>query len=128
LRFELDEDLRQAIIDHCLAGLPSEACGMLALDGDRVVSVYPTANLDDSPKSYTIPPKEHYEALIDAESRGWTLSGVFHSHPRGPNGLSDTDIKKLTDPTWLYIVVSLAGPVPLISAWCRGSEVQLAST
>jgi proteasome lid subunit RPN8/RPN11 len=111
------------MIDHCVAALPDEACGMLALDGRRVVAVYPTGNQDASPVSYTVPPQEHYDALVDAESRGWVLGGVFHSHPRGPAAMSATDLAKVTDPAWLYIVVSLAGPDPVLVGWRDGGEV-----
>lgn len=111
----LDEH-RGQIIDHCLAALPNEGCGMLAIDGDRVVKVYPMGNEDASPVSYTIPPQEHYDALIDAESNGWRLGGAFHSHPEGPARLSETDLSRANEPGWVYLVVSLNGD-PEVAAW-----------
>lgn len=121
----LPDELRLRIIDHCLAALPNEGCGLLALDGDRVVEVYPTGNEEASPSSYTIPPKEHYDALVDAERRGWELSGVFHGHPAGPAAMSGTDLERVADPAWLYIVVSLAGPDPVVVGWRDGGEVRI---
>jgi proteasome lid subunit RPN8/RPN11 len=123
LTVQLDEVLRRQIIDHCLAALPNEGCGMLAMDGTRVAAVYPTGNQDTSPVSYTVPPREHFDALIEAESRGWVLGGVFHSHPHGPAAMSATDLARVTDPTWLYIVVSLAGPDPVLVGWRDGRDV-----
>lgn len=90
---------------------------MLALDGDRVVKVYPTGNDDASPASYTIPPKQHFDALADAESNGWRLGGVFHSHPTGPAKMSDADLAKAPEPDWVYLVVGLAGGEPEVRGW-----------
>lgn len=84
------------------------------MDGDEIVTVYPTSNADDSPSSYTVPPQEHYQALIDAESKGWRIGGVFHSHPDGPAEMSTTDEARALEPDWVYLVVGLAGPTPEI--------------
>lgn len=99
---------------------------MLAIDEDEIVAAYPMANEDSSPFSYTVPPAQHFEALTDAESNGWVLGGVFHSHPRGPGRMSATDLDRVPDPTWLYLVVGLAGSEPVIGAWSDGHEVMLA--
>lgn len=112
----LAEGLRRRIIDHCLAESPNEGCGLLAISGDEVMDVYPTGNLDASPVSYTVPPEEHFAALTDAESRGWSLGGVFHSHPRGHARPSMTDLERAPDPEWVYLVVGLAGD-PEVRAW-----------
>lgn len=98
---------------------------MLAIERGQVVKVYPTNNEDASPVSYTIPPQEHYEALVDAESSGWRLEGVFHSHPRGPTGMSATDLARVADPHWLYVVVSLEGAEPVLTGWSDGEVVAL---
>lgn len=126
-RVTLADRLRDVIVDHCLAAAPHEACGLLAMDGGRVVGVYPTDNQDASSSSYTIPPRQLYEAVMDAESRGWEVGGVFHSHPAGPPAMSGTDLARITDPVWLYLVVSLAGPEPVLVGWRDGSEVEVSS-
>jgi len=118
----LPDDLRHEIIDHCVAGLPNEACGLLALHGDRVVKAYPTGNSDASAVSYTVPVQEHYQALTDAESNGWRLGGVFHSHPRGSARMSSLDMERAVEPDWVYLVVGLEGE-PEIRAWRLGRHV-----
>ena len=104
---QLADGLRSRIVDHCLSELPNEACGLLAMSGDVVVEVYPTTNEDRSPYRYTVPPGELYDALVDAEKRGWRLGGVFHSHPRGAAEPSTTDIERAVEPGWLYLIVGL---------------------
>lgn len=112
----LSDDLRARIVEHCLSERPNEGCGLLAIDGDRVVGVYPTSNLDASPVSYTVPPEEHFAALTDAEARGWSLGGVFHSHPGGDARPSMTDVQRALDPGWVYLVVGLERE-PVVRGW-----------
>lgn len=116
MALRLPDDLRDEIIDHCLAEAPNEGCGLIALADGAVVKVYETANIDASPSSFTVPPEEHYEALQDAESRGWEIGGVFHSHPSGTARPSMVDVMAARDPEWLYLVVGLSGE-PEIKAW-----------
>lgn len=111
----LPDDLRQQIIEHCISELPHEGCGLLAVEGDEIVKVYPTSNADASPRSYTVPPQEHYDALIDAESRGWEIGGVFHSHPNGRAEMSSTDRAKALESDWLYVVVGLGDEEPAVT-------------
>lgn len=125
MKVELSEELLQRIVDHCRRALPNEGCGLLALHGDRVIGVYPTANADESPTSYTIPPQEHYDAVMDAESNGWEIRGAFHSHPNGPGRMSGTDLERALEPGWLYLVVGLDGEEPDIGAWQDGEFVVL---
>jgi proteasome lid subunit RPN8/RPN11 len=112
----LPEVLAERILTHCLASLPNEGCGLFAMDGDRLVQVYPTSNAADSPVSYTVPPAEHYAALEDAESSGWRLGGVFHSHPFGSAELSMIDLQAAIEPEWIYLVVGMRGQ-PEIRGW-----------
>lgn len=123
MNVELSTELRRRIVDHCRAALPNEGCGLLALDGDRIMEVYPTANADESPVSYTIPPQEHYEAVMDAESKGLEIRGAFHSHPQGPARMSATDLERALEPGWLYLVVGLDTAGPLVTGWQDGETV-----
>lgn len=108
----LPDVVRAEIIEHCLAELPNEGCGLLAVSDGAVTKIYPTTNQDASPTSYTIPPQQHYDALVDAETRGWEIGGVFHSHPHGPATMSTTDLMRALEPDWIYVVVGLGGQAP----------------
>ena len=44
------------MVAHCWAGLPLEACGLLAGTGDDVSRCYPTANVAASALVYTVDP------------------------------------------------------------------------
>jgi proteasome lid subunit RPN8/RPN11 len=107
------------MVAHCLVGLPDEACGLLGGRNDAgVVEVlYPTANDAKSAKVYTIPPREHLRADRDAEDRGLSIIGVFHSHTRTEAYPSPTDVAQAPDPAWHYVIVSLRDTAPAIRSF-----------
>jgi len=115
----LPRDLADQMVAHCLTGLPDEACGLLggASDTGVVDLLYPTANEAASAKVYTIPPREHLRADRDAEDRGLSIVGVFHSHTRTEAYPSPTDVAQAPDPTWHYVIVSLRDTSPAIRSY-----------
>jgi [CysO sulfur-carrier protein]-S-L-cysteine hydrolase len=107
------------ILAHCLAGLPEEACGLLASEpgGDTVRRCYPTRNAAASAKLYTVHPKDHLRADRDAEAAGMEIIGVFHSHTHTDAYPSPTDVAQAPDPAWHYVVVSLRHSVPALRSY-----------
>lgn len=112
----LPANLRAEMVEHCLGAAPNEGCGLFAVDEREVSKIYTTSNAEASPSAYTIPPGEHFAAISDAESRGWEIGGVFHSHPNGPARPSATDVKSALDPWWVYVVIGLTD-APEVRAW-----------
>lgn len=103
----LPQQGREAILAHADFCFPNECCGLLAGEAEgRVRFVYPLTNADNSPTSYTIEAREHFEAWRHAERHGWELLGAFHSHPLGPNHPSHTDRERAAEPDWAYVIVS----------------------
>jgi [CysO sulfur-carrier protein]-S-L-cysteine hydrolase len=115
----LPPEIRSAMISHAVAARPLEACGLLAVDSDgRMRRAYCLDNVDESEVSFTVDPDGHFAALTDAESRGWSIGGVFHSHPRGPASPSPTDLGAGIDPQWVHVIIGLADPAdPQVRAW-----------
>ncbi|HLX87355.1 MAG TPA: M67 family metallopeptidase [Acidimicrobiales bacterium] len=114
----LPSDLHAAMVAHCLAGLPDEACGLLGGDADgSVAQVYPTRNVAASAKLYTVDPKEHLRADRDAEEAGLEIIGVFHSHTHTDAYPSPTDVAQAPDPGWHYVLVSLRQVAPVVRSY-----------
>jgi proteasome lid subunit RPN8/RPN11 len=106
----LPGQVRDAIETHAANCAPQECCGLLATDPiGEVRFVYPLTNADRSETSFTIDERESYGAFVHADRHGWSISGVFHSHPAGPNHLSDRDLFENADQRWIHLVVSPAG-------------------
>lgn len=104
-------------MSHAVSCLPAEACGLIAVDSShRMRMAYPLTNVEASPTRFTIEPGEHFGAVSHAESRGWDIGGVFHSHPSGSAVLSPTDVDQPHDPDWFHLVVGLAPTIGL-RAW-----------
>jgi proteasome lid subunit RPN8/RPN11 len=108
------KDIR-AILDHCLAGYPDEACGILAGKDGRVEKVYAMTNARPSPTYYEMEPEEQFRVMKDIRTIGLDMVGMFHSHPNGRSYPSSVDVEKAywpgtqlpNYPDAVYLIVSL---------------------
>lgn len=102
------EPVHRTMIEHARDCYPEEACGLLAGQPDgRLTKAYPLTNIAHSAVNYVIDPREHFGAMRDAESQGWELVGVFHSHTHSPAYPSSTDVALAVEPDWLYVLVGM---------------------
>ncbi|WP_169007894.1 M67 family metallopeptidase [Faecalispora jeddahensis] len=110
-----------AIVGHAKAGLPNEACGLIAgiVQGDlkMVEKVYLLSNPDQSPEHFSIDPREQLAAVKDMRARGFSPLGNFHSHPSTPSRPSQEDIRLAYDPKASYLILSLAEETPVLRAF-----------
>lgn len=114
----LPAEMLDDVVAHCLAGLPDEACGLLAGHPDgTAVRCVPTRNVAASAKLYTVDPKEHLRADREAEAAGLEIIGVFHSHTHTDAYPSPTDVAQAPDPAWHYVIVSLRHPEPALRSY-----------
>ena len=109
IRLHSDDYL--SMVAHARAGLPNEACGLLAgteNDGIRdVKKVYFLTNTDASNEHFSIDPKEQLTAVRDMRANGWRPLGNWHSHPESPSRPSQEDMRMAYDPTASYLILSL---------------------
>jgi proteasome lid subunit RPN8/RPN11 len=118
-----------AIVDHARADAPLECCGLLIGSPGQVEEACRASNTRDSTVAFMVDPAAHFAAIRRARAAGFGVVGAYHSHPRSPAVPSATDIRESTDPELLHVIVSLAGPEPVVRAYrIRGgsvNEVQL---
>jgi len=109
----------QAMVGHCLDGLPDEACGLFGgvPATDKVTVCYPTRNAAASARVYTVDPHDHLRADRDAEAHGLEIVGVFHSHTHTDAYPSPTDVEQAPDPGWHYVLVSLRDISPVVRSY-----------
>ena len=107
------------IVAHAYRCYPEEACGLLAGDPatSRVTLCYPCRNAASSARVYTVEPRDHLLADRDAERRGLSIVGVFHSHTHTDPYPSRTDVEQAPDPEWHYVIVSLKREAPEIRSY-----------
>jgi len=105
---ELSRDQAKALITHAQEEAPNECCGLLAGRNGRVERVYPGTNVDHSPYTYLMDPKEQLAAFKDMEAAELELVGIYHSHTHTAAYPSRTDVAKAFYPDAMYVIVSLA--------------------
>jgi len=110
-----------AIAAHARAGLPNEACGLIAgrIEGENKIieKIYLLQNPDQSPEHYSIDPKQQLAAVKDMRALGFKPLGNFHSHPTTPARPSEEDIRLAYDPKASYLILSLAEKTPELKAF-----------
>ncbi len=108
---------RQAMLAHILACFPEEGCGLVGgrfgPGGAQAEAVLPVANQFRSPVRFYMEPRELVRALYWLDENGLDLTAIFHSHPGGPAGPSESDLAEFAYPGVLYLIVSPDGDLPV---------------
>ena len=112
----IDRRLMDEIVEHCRAGRPNEACGVVAAKDGQIVKVFRMSNAAASPVRYSLEPKEQLAAYNKMREEEWDLGGVFHSHTHTEAYPSPTDVGMPTEEV-PYIIVSLAKEPPRVRAF-----------
>ena len=102
------KQLRKQIEDYLEEYLPEEACGLLGGRDGSVEVVLPVTNELHSPMRFRMDAPEQLRAILQLEEQEMDLMGIFHSHPRGPEFPSDTDIQEHAYPESAVVICSLS--------------------
>jgi cysteine synthase B len=89
---------------------PHECCGLLAGRSGRAERMFRGTNVDHSPLTYYMDPKEVLRATREIDDAGMDLLAIYHSHTHTPAYPSPTDIAKAHYPDSLYLIISLKDP------------------
>lgn len=105
------------------ASHPDEACGLLFGHRDRdlwrVEAASVAANVAADPRHrFEVDPRHLFAAQRAARTGGPSIVGVWHSHPDGPARPSAADRAGITDPAWVWIIVS----PPAVAAYVPDGE------
>lgn len=104
---EIPSDIRDAIVRHAIAGLPNEACGVLAGSDGQIVHFFPMTNADESPLTYRLEATEQLRVWNEIDDKGWEVRGIVHSHTHTEAYPSETDVRQAFLPDAWYVLVSL---------------------
>jgi [CysO sulfur-carrier protein]-S-L-cysteine hydrolase len=105
---ELDLHHFNEMVEHGLREFPNECCGLLAGKDGVPVKVFPMRNLDASPVSYHLDPKEQLRVFDEIDEAGWDLFAIYHTHTHSDAYPSDTDRNQAFYPDAYYMVLSLS--------------------
>jgi len=105
---ELDTLFAKEIVEHGLREFPNEACGLIAGSDGSAVKVFAMRNMDASPMSYRLDPKEQLEVFDRMDAGGLELFGIYHTHTHTEAYPSETDRRLAFYPEARYVIVSLS--------------------
>lgn len=125
-------DLRPGVLEaigrHGEADYPEECCGVLlgTVDGDRRrvtrAAPLPNARPDERRRRFLVTAEDYRAAERDAEARGLTLIGFYHSHPDHPARPSAYDLEHAL-PWHAYLVLAVeAGRAGECTAWVLAAD------
>jgi len=105
---ELDTLFAKEIVEHGLREFPNEACGLIAGTDGSAVKVFAMRNMDASPMSYRLDPKEQLEVFDRMDAEGLELFAIYHTHTHTEAYPSETDQRLAFYPEARYVIVSLS--------------------
>lgn len=101
--------MRDEIVAHARAGLPNEACGIIAGVDGRAERFFPALPDEPSPYYYRIESRDQIRIMNEIDDAHLDLVGIYHSHVASPAFPSRTDAEQAFWPDAVYVIVSLAG-------------------
>ncbi len=101
-------DLFAQMVEHGLKEFPNEACGLLSGTEGVAVRFFPMRNVEASPATYRLDPRELLDVMNQIDDRGHELVGIFHTHTHSEAYPSETDTKLAFYPEATYLVMSLS--------------------
>ena len=107
---KIPKAIHDQILKQARAEKPNECCGILAGHGETIERAYEMSNIDHSPVSYMMDPKEQFATFKDMRARGIDLLAIYHSHPHTIAYPSATDVRLAYYPESVYLIISLQDP------------------
>lgn len=101
----LRRDLLDAVVAHCRAEHPIEACGLLAGRDDMPERHIPMANVAQSLAYYQFDPEQQLTEWRHMDAAGETPVVIYHSHTASEAYPSKTDIAYATELDAHYVIV-----------------------
>lgn len=131
--FLIPADMASEIVSHARSGYPEEVCGIIAGRAGQAMTLYRGRNVSPTPRTVYELDVDTLALQIDFDAAGLELAGIYHSHPRGPETPSITDISQAYYPDAVHIICSLADPThPSLRGFRladdQASEVPLVTT
>lgn len=95
---------------HAEINLPREAVALLfGIISENIVCVNRVELLENESKAnrtaFSVNPENEYKLLIEAEERGESLVGIYHSHPAPPEP-SKTDLRNMRLNPVIWLIAS----------------------
>ncbi len=117
ISISIPDSIVDQLIVHAKRELPNECCGYITGANGRCNTVYEMKNVDASPVHFSFEPKEQFSVIKSARKNNEVPLVVYHSHPESAAVLSNEDLRLLTDPSMIYLIISLENDLPVLKAY-----------
>ena len=101
--------MTRAVFDRLLAEARAnpniECCGLLAGRNAVISAVLPAKNALQSATAYEIAPEELFALFRLMRSGDLEHLGIYHSHPKGDNSPSSSDLERAFYPHAAYFII-----------------------
>lgn len=106
----ISKEQSSKLLNHAENSLPNEAVALLfgTISNDVILTKrveYLANESITNQTSFSVNPEDQYALLMDADNRGESMIGIFHSHPAPPRP-SHTDIRNMRLNPVVWIVAS----------------------
>ncbi len=118
----LSQTLLNEMIQYVDQRIPLEACGLLAGHGNQAELMIGVLNQAQSPVRFVMDPYEQLHAFDWIDDHGFDLVAIFHSHPTGPETVSETDIAEAAYAVVHIILSHLEADWRARGFWIEGNE------
>lgn len=113
----LPRDLLDAVVAHCRAEHPIEACGVLAGWDGQAERHIPMRNAANSRTRYAMDPEQQLAVWREMDERGEQPVVIYHSHTATEAVPSAPDVKFAAEPDAHYLIVSTRDDEPDWRLW-----------
>ena len=105
---QLPRQIVNKILAQAQAQEQQEICGLISLNSDNALSIFPISNIAPEPsRFFEMDPSETIQAMKKIRQDNASLFAIYHSHPTTTAFPSKTDIEKIGYPDAIYLIVSL---------------------
>jgi proteasome lid subunit RPN8/RPN11 len=110
--------MQDDIIGHAHAEAPRECCGVIVGPPGEPRVLHRLTNIYQGVDFYEPDSSELYRVYLDADSQGWDIQVIYHSHPVSPAYPSPRDVEHAGWPDSIYVICSLEHPeTPILRAF-----------
>jgi proteasome lid subunit RPN8/RPN11 len=85
--------MRDEMVQHAIADLPNECCGIIAGRDGVATRLYRCRNAEASPFRYNIDPRDILKVERELDVENWQVLVIYHSHVASEAYPSPTDVR-----------------------------------
>ncbi len=105
-KITLSQSDKKILAEYSENQKPNESCAILFGKDNKVLDLFLTENIEESPVNFTISNKQLIEAYSIAEEKKLEVVGIFHSHPNSDAYPSNMDEKFMQSNPVVWIIYS----------------------